>query len=392
MRKIQFDRFISKCQKENVDLVELDFDNIERQLPLHAVVHKLSDFVVQSEQGDIAAKNIIEKMEALERNHPEVFVLDPIEPVKILCNRYSQYSLMKTVCSDGPIRAPPFVLLKEDDTREINALLEKEQISFPFVCKPLAAHGTENAHRMQLVFGPHGLPDIETPCVVQQFIRHGGILFKMFAIGDDTFVSPRPSLRDFGQGNYPTIAFESHKISKVGSVSHLTTQKVDFSSVCPPVLCGDLPRIFVREFRKLTGLSLFGMDLIVDQESSQIYVIDVNTFPSYDSLPDFNDVLYRFLMVSLKRQRTFEKRKTVDSGIGSSAESDNSDCERKLKQLLTQGPKRMNFSGENIALYEPDRERVKKYYGIPKTFKSQLCITLNSSNGRSRNRSNAEHN
>ncbi|KFD57226.1 hypothetical protein M514_01737, partial [Trichuris suis] len=376
MKKIQFDRFISKCQKENMELLELDFDNIETQLPLHAIVHKLSDFIVQSDQGDLSAKNIIEKMEALEKNHPEVLVLDPIDAVRVLCNRYSQYSLMKTLCAEGPIRTPPFVLLKDSDTKAITALLEKDQISFPFVCKHLAAHGTENAHRMQLVFGPHGLTDIETPCVVQQFICHGGILYKMFAIGDDTFISSRPSLRDFKQG---------------GNLMRLN-QQVNFSSdALPPEICGDLPRVFAREFRKSTGLSLFGMDLIVDQNSGQIYVIDVNTFPSYDSLPNFNDLLYRFLVVSLKRQRTIEKRGTVDSGIGSSAESDNSDSEKKLKQLLNQSSKPSHLSGENIALYEPDRERLKKYYGIPKTFKSQLCISLNSPNGRSRGRSNTEH-
>ncbi|CDW52491.1 inositol tetrakisphosphate 1 kinase [Trichuris trichiura] len=399
MKKIQFDRFISKCQKENMEILELDFDNIEAQLPLHAIVHKLSDFIVQSDQGDLYAKNIIEKMEVLEKNHPEVLILDPIDAVRILCNRYSQYSLMKTLCAEGPIRTPPFVLLKDGDTKQITALLEKDQISFPFVgllfipvCKHLAAHGTENAHRMQLVFGPHGLKDIETPCVIQQFIRHGGILYKMFAIGDDTFISSRPSLRDFTEGDYPTVAFESHKISKIGCISHLTKQQVNFSSdALPAEICGDMPRVFAREFRKSTGLSLFGMDLIVDQSSGQVYVIDVNTFPSYDSLPNFNDLLYRFLVVSLKRQRTIEKRGTVDSGIGSSAESDNSDSEKKLKQLLHQSSKASHLSGENIALYEPDRERLKKYYGIPKTFKSQLCISLNSPNGRNRGRSNTEH-
>lgn len=40
------------------------------------------------------------------------------------------------------------------------------------------------------------------------------------------------------------------------------------------------------------GLSMYGFDLIVDSDSGEIVVIDVNYFPSFKDLDDFPEVSY----------------------------------------------------------------------------------------------------
>ncbi|KRZ05843.1 SprT-like domain-containing protein Spartan, partial [Trichinella zimbabwensis] len=390
IKKLQFERFIEKCRHEDVYFVQIDFDeDISNQLDVHAVIHKVSDFIVQAKEGDQYAASVVEKLEKFEKEHPEILMIDSIAALRVLCNRFDQYSLIKDVCGSGPVLTPHFILLSDNNCKANLEKLAQSGITFPFVCKPVAAHGTELAHRMQLIFGEHGMNDIETPCVAQQFIPHDGVLYKVFAVQDKIFISTRPSLRNFTSGEYPTVMFETQKISKIGCVSELTKVTARDSEVHPPdhsSMFGDAPRKLITEFSRRTGLSLFGMDLIVEQTTGQLFVIDVNAFPSYDSVPDFHDLLCEFLHESLQKkwssQNTTADAKTmIDSGIGSSgADSDNSDSEKKLKAIrLRATHERRTFSSDSGSLagsmsliaFEPDRNRIKRYYGIPKACKFQ---------------------
>ncbi|KRX89230.1 SprT-like domain-containing protein Spartan, partial [Trichinella pseudospiralis] len=390
IKKLQFERFIEKCRHQDVYFVQIDFDeDISNQLDVHAVIHKVSDFIVQAKEGDQYAASVVEKLEKFEKEHPEILMIDSIAALRVLCNRFDQYSLIKDVCGSGPVLTPHFILLSDNNCKANLEKLAQSGITFPFVCKPVTAHGTELAHRMQLIFGEHGMNDIETPCVAQQFIPHDGVLYKVFAVQDKIFISTRPSLRNFTSGEYPTVMFETQKISKIGCVSELTKVTVRDSEVHPPdhsSMFGDAPRKLITEFSRRTGLSLFGMDLIVEQTTGQLFVIDVNAFPSYDSVPDFHDLLCEFLHESLQKkwspQNTNADAKTmIDSGIGSSgADSDNSDSEKKLKAIrLRATHERRTFSSDSGSLagsmsliaFEPDRNRIKRYYGIPKACKFQ---------------------
>ncbi|KRX65463.1 Inositol-tetrakisphosphate 1-kinase, partial [Trichinella sp. T9] len=406
IKKLQFERFIEKCRHEDVYFVQIDFDeDISNQLDVHAVIHKVSDFIVQAKEGDQYAASVVEKLEKFEKEHPEILMIDSIAALRVLCNRFDQYSLIKDVCGSGPVLTPHFILLSDNNCKANLLKLAQSGITFPFVCKPVAAHGTELAHRMQLIFGEHGMNDIETPCVAQQFIPHDGVLYKVFAVQDKIFISTRPSLRNFTSGGetdrqnwnnkillcililnaeYPTVMFETQKISKIGCVSELTQRD---SEVHPPdhsSMFGDAPRKLITEFSRRTGLSLFGMDLIVEQTTGQLFVIDVNAFPSYDSVPDFHNLLCEFLHESLQKKwspqiASADAKTMIDSGIGSSgADSDNSDSEKKLKAIrLRATHERRTFSSDSGSLagsmsliaFEPDRNRIKRYYGIPKACK-----------------------
>ncbi|KAL1236294.1 Inositol-tetrakisphosphate 1-kinase [Trichinella pseudospiralis] len=345
IKKLQFERFIEKCRIKGIDLIQIDFDE---------------DI---TKEGDQYAASVVEKLEKFEKEHPEILMIDSIAALRVLCNRFDQYSLIKDVCGSGPVLTPHFILLSDNNCKANLEKLAQSGITFPFVCKPVTAHGTELAHRMQLIFGEH-----------------------VFAVQDKIFISTRPSLRNFTSGEYPTVMFETQKISKIGCVSELTKRD---SEVHPPdhsSMFGDAPRKLITEFSRRTGLSLFGMDLIVEQTTGQLFVIDVNAFPSYDSVPDFHDLLCEFLHESLQKkwspQNTNADAKTmIDSGIGSSgADSDNSDSEKKLKAIrLRATHERRTFSSDSGSLagsmsliaFEPDRNRIKRYYGIPKACKFQ---------------------
>lgn len=54
--------------------------------------------------------------------------------------------------------------------------------------------------QMAIVFNQEGLSAIQPPCVVQNFINHNAVLYKVFVVGDSYTVVQRPSLKNFSAG------------------------------------------------------------------------------------------------------------------------------------------------------------------------------------------------
>lgn len=46
-------------------------------------------------------------------------------------------------------------------------------------------------------------------------------------------------------------------------------------------------KVAAARIRETFGLSIFGFDLIVDNDTGETMMIDVNYFPSFKDLPDF---------------------------------------------------------------------------------------------------------
>lgn len=57
-----------------------------------------------------------------------------------------------------------------------------------------------NSHEMAIVFNQEGLSAIQPPCVVQNFINHNAVLYKVFVVGESYTVVQRPSLKNFSAG------------------------------------------------------------------------------------------------------------------------------------------------------------------------------------------------
>lgn len=53
---------------------------------------------------------------------------------------------------------------------------------------------------MAIIFSEEDLQDIKPPCVIQSFINHNAVLYKVFVVGDSYTVVERPSLKNFPSG------------------------------------------------------------------------------------------------------------------------------------------------------------------------------------------------
>ncbi|KAG8448878.1 hypothetical protein GDO86_015811 [Hymenochirus boettgeri] len=152
---------------------------------------------------------------------------------------------------------------------------------------------------MSLIFNESGLNEVAPPCVLQSFINHSATLYKVFVVGSQHFVVQRPSLRNFplGETDQSTIFFDSHQVSKAESCSYLS-EPLQTKEVLPPSEL--VVNQVVQGLQNALGMSLFGVDIIVDSQTGRCAVIDVNAFPGYEGVPGFFPALFSHVNKILK--------------------------------------------------------------------------------------------
>uniref|UniRef100_S4RUI5 Inositol-tetrakisphosphate 1-kinase n=1 Tax=Petromyzon marinus TaxID=7757 RepID=S4RUI5_PETMA len=273
-------------------IVQIDLQrDLEQQGPFQVILHKLTDLLLEADQGNATSTNLVQRFQVRARPHTPLAAKR--KAVRKLLDRCRSYDLIQEleICRlERAISTPAFVRLNTSDPEEMLELMRERHVTFPFVCKNIVAHGSAS-HEMAIVFGEAGLRDIRPPCVAQSFINHDGVLHKVFVIGDTFHVVERPSLKNFpaGKSDQKTIFFNSHDVSKAESASHLNAAQRDESQTAEQrqQLSPQVVRRLVEGLRETLEMSLFGIDIIVDRESGHHAVIDINAFPGYDGVADF---------------------------------------------------------------------------------------------------------
>lgn len=216
--------------------------------------------------------------EYLSRN-PSIVVIDPLENVDRLLDRYKCYSIIHRINpSTFNVFTPSFCEITSNDPTIMKEQLQQAKVHYPFICKPIVGHGML-AHDMSIVFNERSFKDCKPPCVAQSFINHDGLLYKIFIVGDTIHVCERPSLKNFHAEDQDTIHFDSTLISKVGGRNSLTILDPE-----------DQQRVRIRPDMKILetiasslraafGLDLFGVDIVIENTTGKYAVVDVNCFP-----------------------------------------------------------------------------------------------------------------
>ncbi|XP_069772317.1 inositol-tetrakisphosphate 1-kinase-like isoform X2 [Narcine bancroftii] len=315
--------------------VELDLEKpIEEQGPLDVIIHKLTDVILEADQNDAQAQELVQRFQDYIDTHPETIILDPLPAIRTLLDRCRSYELIRRLegyMQDDRICSPPFMELASQCGEDTIAELKKHRLTFPFICKTRVAHGT-NSHevpsddtgtpeavdrrecvleerirqrlrwKMAIIFSEDGLKDVKPQCVIQSFINHNAVLYKVFVVGDSYTVVERPSLKNFptGLSDRKSIFFNSHNVSKPESSSDLTALDV-VEGVCRPP-SDDVIRKISRNLREALGISLFGIDVIINNRTGQHAVIDINAFPGYEGVPEFFTELINHIQVVLQDQ------------------------------------------------------------------------------------------
>uniref|UniRef100_A0A8D3D6G5 Inositol-tetrakisphosphate 1-kinase n=1 Tax=Scophthalmus maximus TaxID=52904 RepID=A0A8D3D6G5_SCOMX len=292
MKKLNFQAFAELCRyvTPSLDLSQ----PLEEQGPLDVIIHKLTDLILEADQNDSQAVLLVQRVQDYIDAHPETIVLDPLPAIRTLLDRCKSYQLIHRIEScmqDKRICSPPFMVLNTECSPDVLEQIRRQGLTFPFICKTRVAHGT-NSHEMAIIFSEDDLKDVKPPCVIQSFINHNAVLYKVFVVGDSYTVVERPSLMNFpaGPADRKAIFFNSHNVSKPESSSDLNSRENVEGVSQPP--SDDVIRELSRSLREALGVSLFGIDVIINNQTAQHAVIDINAFPGYEGVPEFfNDLL-----------------------------------------------------------------------------------------------------
>ncbi|CDF32853.1 unnamed protein product [Chondrus crispus] len=215
----------------------------------------------------------------------------------------------------------PWVQISGEQTIDQMRDLLQTNLNFPIILKRRLACGSQASHEMVIaddiesaisaihdVFrpGPVGvengkpvgnrfLKGLARPAnhfgfdvIAQEFIAdHGGILFKIYAVGKRLVVQPRPGVvRNLKGPSGSYYYFDSQQLGRVTGLGRHefdanTGRCIGTKAIMPSEkLAGEI----VAALSKELGLSLIGVDLVYDVGQKKYYVVDINYFPGYKGI------------------------------------------------------------------------------------------------------------
>lgn len=293
---------LNHTKQRGIDLIPIDLNvPLIHQGPFDCLLHKLSGPHWIQQLRDYSSQNpnvpVIDPPEAIDRLHNRLSMLQVVDDLNFQIKESSQ-SDSDSDCSFG---IPHQIFVPGS-----HLLVAALPIKFPVIAKPLVADGTANSHQMSLVFNQQGLEGLEAPVVLQEFVNHGGVVFKVYVVGNYVQCVKRRSLPDI---SFSAKQFgDSHNLLTFSQISNLAAAPPPHnnsndndddscsisSSEMPPVSSlADL----AHALRNALGLHLFNFDVIRDSRYGNRYlVIDINYFPGYAKMPSYESVLADFFL------------------------------------------------------------------------------------------------
>lgn len=291
---------VNLARDRSIDLVPIDSDRpLIDQGPFDCILHKLSGADWKDHLHQFTSRN------------PTVPVLDPLDAIERLRNRISMLQVVSELeIPPAAAAAATFGVPKQIvifDSRELSDPAAASGLKFPVIAKPLVSDGSARSHKMSLVFNPDGLIKLKPPIVLQEFINHGGVIFKVYVVGDRVKCVKRKSLPDVSEENLD----RSEESVSFSQVSNMTMQDRADDKYYETMHLEDVefpPLNFVAEIagglRRALRLHLFNFDVIRDVKVGNRYlIIDINYFPGYAKMPSYETILTDFFSEILHRKQ-----------------------------------------------------------------------------------------
>ncbi|KAG6483659.1 hypothetical protein ZIOFF_060311 [Zingiber officinale] len=229
--------------------------------------------------------------------NPGVTVLDPPISIQHLHNRQSMLQVVVDLnLSDsyGKVGVPKQLVISKEPS-SIPEAVRKARLGLPLVVKPLLVDGSAKSHELSLAYDEFSLSMLDPPLVLQEFINHGGILFKVYIVGEAVKVVRRFSLPDVDKREQLSNkgAFRFPRVSCAAASADDADLDPSIAELPPRPLLEKL----AKELRNRLGLRLFNIDIIRERGTrDRFYVIDINYFPGYSKMPEYEHIFTDFLL------------------------------------------------------------------------------------------------
>ncbi|KAL1534484.1 Inositol-tetrakisphosphate 1-kinase 3 [Salvia divinorum] len=279
-------KFIRFARNKGIQFVPIDLKRaLSEQGPFNIVLHKLE------------GRDWSQVIEDYQRLHPDVTVVDPPEAIQHLRNRQSMLEVvadLKLPESYGKVCTPRQLVISKNPTSVPDEVI-KAGLTVPLVVKPLVVDGSVKSHTLFLAYDHISLSELEAPMVLQEFINHSGVLFKVFIVGESIKVVRRFSLPDLTETDISTNSgvFGFPRVSGADS----SADDVDLDPAVAELPPQPMLEMLAKELHHRLGLRLFNMDIIRQKGTKDLYyIIDINYFPGYGKMPDYEQIFTDFLV------------------------------------------------------------------------------------------------
>ncbi|KAK9067909.1 hypothetical protein SSX86_012020 [Deinandra increscens subsp. villosa] len=318
------DSLVSLAKQRGIDLIKIDTDKpLADQGPFDCLLHKLYGEEWRKQLQDYLVCNpsaiVIDSPEAIERLHNRISMLDVVSEIEQVNGDESHET--------ASFGVPKQIVIYEPE-RLRDAKAWGEALNFPVIAKPLVADGSAKSHKMLLIFGTDGFDELKTPTVLQEFVNHGGVIFKVYVVGKYVKCVKRKSLPDISEEKLSSL----NGSLSFSQISNLTSDErnddkyykmMDSEEAAMPPM--SLITNIACGLRKAMKLHLFNFDVIRDTKAGNRYlVIDINYFPGYAKMPGYESVLTDFFwdVLNKKEARSFNCEKELMTLVG-----DNGGCD-----------------------------------------------------------------
>jgi inositol-1,3,4-trisphosphate 5/6-kinase len=284
------------------------------------------------------------------------YIIDPLETLKPVIDRVQMSHDLDAACKAArklalPVRIPAWHYIEHKFSPEIlRTASSVSKVSLPCVVKPQVACGVDESHQMAFVLHPSGLHldlEVPLPALVQEYVDHKSIVWKVYVAGNQVFSVQKRStpdlqpLRDFlalhlssgghgGGGNRGDTVEEEEEDEDLDIPTSIEFNSLESLPVSLPWLsrimdpgapaasaatappptpppAGVMHPGFLTQlaqvFRKHLGLTLFGFDVVFDYAAGEAVVLDLNFFPSFRGIPEAPVALRRALLAKYKEHK-----------------------------------------------------------------------------------------
>ncbi|KAI3876881.1 hypothetical protein MKX03_003806 [Papaver bracteatum] len=277
------DAIVDGSKQRGVDLIKIDTDKpLAEQGPFDCILQRLSNEIR------------LKQLEEYSSLHSDVLIIDPPSKIEVLHDRYSMLQcvedMMKMDAQQNEIGMPTFGIPKQVLVTDVDSLMNVNvegglKLRFPLIAKPEMVDGSMQSHELSLVYNLDALKEVHTPVVLQEFVNHGGVMFKVYVVGDYATCAKRNSLPDISEEQLDAekspVPFSqiSNKPSQEHS-DHMSNEEIRIEEATS------------------YGLHLMNFDLIRDSRISNHYLIlDINYAPGFEKMPSYEYVLTDFFVI-----------------------------------------------------------------------------------------------
>ncbi|KAK9059394.1 hypothetical protein SSX86_022014 [Deinandra increscens subsp. villosa] len=318
---------VNLAKERGIDLIKIDTEKpLVNQGPFDCVLHKLYGEEWRKQLREYLVCNpsaiVIDFPDAIERLHNRISMLDVVSEIQEV-KRDECHESHETATFGVPKQ---IVIYEPEKLKNAEAWGEGLILKFPVIAKPLVADGSAKSHKMLLIFSSEGFESLKSPTVVQEFVNHGGVIFKVYVVGKYVKCVKRKSLPDITEEKLGGL----RGCLSFSQVSNMTLDErnderyyemLDLEDAAMPPM--SLIINIASGLRKAMKLHLFNFDVIRDTKVGNRYlVIDINYFPGYAKMPGYESVMTDFFwdVLNKKEARSFncknESMKLVDNNNG----------------------------------------------------------------------------